>query len=73
MPLPNYGSMKEPKHVARFGQQITDWKYSCDWRSIYSSIRASQRDASRWVESILLECGFSSGFLWTRNDVPAPV
>jgi len=48
MPVPNYGFMKEPKHVARFGQQIIDWKYSCDLRSIYSSIRASQRDTSCW-------------------------
>ena len=71
--LPNNGFMKEPKHVARFGQQIIYWKYSCDWQSIYSSIHASQRDTSRWDESISLECGFSSGLLWTRNEVPAPV
>jgi hypothetical protein len=113
MHVPNYGFTKKPKRVARFGQQIIDWKYSWDWRSIYSYIdasqrdtsyihasqrdtsyihasqrdtsyihasqrdtsyiHASQRDTSRWDESISLGCGFSSGLLWTRNEVPAPV
>jgi hypothetical protein len=30
MPVPSYGFMEEQKHVAHFGQQIIDWKYSCD-------------------------------------------